>query len=139
MQVRVNLSYISAERFLRQEQAGPSQIHVSTNVNLVGLEKKDNEVHVPFIVTIGYNPSVAQINLKGEAVISGNPEELNEIHQNYKSKKPPPGMLLQAITSASLVEATIVSRSLSIPPPLPLPSIQEPPKQQEKEQLSYVG
>ncbi|MEM3401846.1 MAG: hypothetical protein QXH08_01285 [Candidatus Hadarchaeales archaeon] len=129
MQVRVNLSYISAERFLRQEQAGPSQIHVSTN----------NEVHVPFIVTIGYNPSVAQINLKGEAVISGNPEELNEIHQNYKSKKPPPGMLLQAITSASLVEATIVSRSLSIPPPLPLPSIQEPPKQQEKEQLSYVG
>ncbi|MFN4133886.1 MAG: hypothetical protein ACK4GQ_05935, partial [Candidatus Hadarchaeales archaeon] len=86
MQVRVNLSYISAERFLRQEQPGPSQIHVSTNVNLVGLEKKENEIHVPFVVTIGYNPSVAQINLKGEAVISGVPEELDEIHQNYKSK-----------------------------------------------------
>lgn len=139
MQIKVNLSYISAERLLRQEQMGPSQIHVSTNVNLVALERKESEIHVPFIVTIGYNPSVAQINLKGEAVISGVPEELEEIHQNYKSKKPPPGALLQAITSTSLVEATIVSRALNIPPPLPLPSVQAPPKQQDKEQLSYVG
>ncbi len=139
MQVKVNLSYISAERFWEHEQQSPGQIHISTNVNIIGVESKGEGLSVPFVVTIGYSPSVAQINIKGQAMISGNSEELDTIKNDYKSKKTPPPMLLQLITSTSLIEATVISRTLNIPPPLPLPSVSVPQPKQDKERPSYVG
>lgn len=138
MQVNVNLSYISAERFWQQGQPGPGQVHISTNVNVMGVEPKDKGLLVPFIVTIGYTPSVAQINIKGQVLVSGSPEELDQIREDYNAKKAPSPAILQSITSASLIEATVVSRSLNIPPPIPLPSVQKQPKP-DKEPPSYVG
>lgn len=138
MQVRVDVNYISAERFWERDQPAPGGVHISTNVNIVGVEPKAEKLVVPFVVTIGYTPSVAQINIKGQAFISGNSDELEKIQKSYKDKKAPPQMLLQAITNTSLIEATVVSRSLNIPPPIPLPGI--PPQQKaDKERPSYVG
>ncbi len=137
LQVRVNINYISAERFWGHDQPAPGGLHISTNVNIVGVEPNKEKLTVPFVVTIGYTPSVAQISIKGQAFISGSPEELKKIQQHYKDKKAPPPMLLQAIANTSLVEATIVSRSLSIPPPLPIPGI--PKQRPDKERPSYVG
>jgi hypothetical protein len=136
--VHVEINYISAERFWGRDQPFPSGVHISTNVNIVGVESRAEKLVVPFVVTIGYTPSVAQINIKGQALISGTSEELEKIHGSYKDKKAPPVILLQTITNTSLIEATIVSRSLSIPPPIPLPGI--PPTQKpDKERPSYVG
>lgn len=137
MQIRINLTYISAEKLVDPSEVGPAQVHVSTNVNVLGLEFRKESLVIPFVVSIGYSPSVAQISIKGQAMIFGDPEELKRIEGDYKSKSPPPPQILQAITNASLVEATIVSRSLNIPPPIPLPSISQKP--QDKEQPSYVG
>lgn len=139
MQVRVNLTYISAERFMDPSEVGPPQVHISTNVNIVGFEFKKEIIVIPFIVSITYSPSIAQISLKGQAVVSGKPEELEQIKSSYESKSPPSPQILQALTNASLVEATIISRSLNIPPPIPLPSVSQPAKSQDKEQPSYVG
>jgi hypothetical protein len=133
------LSYISAERFWERGQPSPGQVHVSTNVNVMGVETKDEKLSVPFVVTIGYTPSVAQVSIKGHALISGTPEELEKIKEDHRARKAPPPMLLQAITSTSLVEATVVSRSLQIPPPLPLPSVARPQPKPDKEPPSYVG
>ena len=138
LQVRVEINYISAERFWEREKPAPAGVHISTNVNIVGVESKGERLEVPFVVTIGYTPSIAQINLKGQAVISGASDELQKIHDDFKSQRPPPPLLLQAITNTSLIEATVVSRSLNIPPPVPLPGL-PPPQKPDKERPSYVG
>ncbi len=134
----VSINYISAERFWERGKPAPAGIHISTNVNIVNVETKDEKLAVPFVVTIGYTPSIAQISLKGQAILSGKPEELEKIQDDYKKQRAPPPALLQTITNTSLVEATVLSRSLNIPPPIPLPGLPKPPKP-DKERPSYVG
>lgn len=142
MQVRVNISYISGERFLEADKFAPAGLHIATNVNIVGLEQKEDRLVVPFVVTISYNPSVAQVSLKGQAFILGSQDEVKQIHDDYKNQKGPPHVLLQAITAAALTEATVISRSINIPPPIPLPNlppVQGPAPGMDKDRPSYVG
>jgi len=138
LHVRVNINYISAERFLEQDKFAPDGLHIATNVNIVGLEQKEDKLVVPFVVTMSYNPSIAQINLKGQAFILGTQEEIKKIVDDHKNQNAPPQLLLQAITGAALTEATVVSRSVNIPPPIPLPSLPTMQKP-DKERPSYVG
>ncbi len=134
----VSISYISAERFWEHGKPAPAGVHISTNVNIVGVESKDEKLSIPFVVTIGYTPSIAQISLKGQAILSGKPEELEKIQESYKKQHAPPPQLLQSITNVSLIEATVLSRSLNIPPPIPLPGMPKPSKPSD-ERPSYVG
>ncbi|MGQ9788667.1 MAG: hypothetical protein ACUVQM_05125 [Candidatus Hadarchaeaceae archaeon] len=138
MQIRVSINYISAERFWEQEKHAPAGVHISTNVNILGLDRKDDRLKAPFVITIVYNPPLAQINIKGQALILAEPAEIEKIYEDYKKQLPPPQPLLQAITNTSLVEATVVSRSLNIPPPIPMPSLQ-PTQKEDRERPSYVG
>lgn len=136
--VAVSINYISAEKFWEQDKPVPPGVHISTNINVVGVEQKGEQLAVPFVVTIGYTPSIAQINLKGQAILSGERAELEQIRDDYKKQRAPPPMLIQTITNASLIEATFLSRTLNIPPPIPLPSMPKPQKP-DKERPSYVG
>lgn len=138
MQVKVRIKYISAERFWEQEHPALGGVNISTNVNIAAVEQKGADLSTTFVVTIAYNPSIAQINIKGEALVSGSPEELEKVKEDYKEKKSPPPMLIQAITNTSLIEATVISRTVNIVPPVPLPSIEQAPKP-DKERPSYVG
>ena len=138
--VSVSINYISAEKFWGQEKQAPPGVHISTNVNIMGVEQRGEALAVPFVVTISYMPSVAQISLKGQAVVSGEKAELERLQNDYKNQRAPPPQLLQSITNFSLIEATVLSRTLNIPPPIPLPSL--PPQQQKPEKgerPSYVG
>lgn len=137
VRVEVGISYISAERFWEHGKPTPPGIHISTNVNIMSVEAKEERLVVPFVVTIGYTPSIAQISLKGFAILSGEREELEGIQEDYKKGRGPPPQLLQSITTVSLTEATVLSRSLNIPPPIPLPS--PSPQKQDKERPTYVG
>ncbi|MEW6593032.1 MAG: hypothetical protein AB1305_05090 [Candidatus Hadarchaeota archaeon] len=140
MQIQIKVNYIAAERFWEQDQPAPGGVNISTNINIVGFGKKGDDLSVPFVATIAYTPSIAQINIKGQAIISGEAGELDKIKNDYENKKAPPPMLLQAITNTSLIEATVVSRAINIIPPIPLPSIQQaPPSKPDKERPSYVG
>lgn len=138
IQVAVNINYISAEKFWEQGKPLPPGVHISTNVNLVGLEPRGDKLSVPFVVTINYTPAVAQISLKGQALVSGDKRELEKLQENYRKRQPPPQALLRSITSASLVEAVLLSRTLNVPPPIPMPA-GPPPKPSDKERPSYVG
>lgn len=136
IRVDVNISYISGEKLWEPGKPIPPGIHVSTNVSVLGVESKDERLFVPFVVGISYTPSIAQISLRGNAVVSGDKSELEKIREDYqKQRAPPPPVLIQSITNTSLIEATVLSRSLNVPPPLPLPTL--PPK--KPEEPSYVG
>jgi len=130
MNVRVFITTISAERFLEVDRPFPP-VKISTNLNVVGVEKKGGELlEVPFVFAINYVPAVAQINIKGKARVTGDKKELDKIYNSYKEKKPPPPAVIQSISNVVFVESVVISRTVGIPPPIPLPHI--PPMERKK-------
>ena len=125
LRVNVTVSSISAERFWDIRKPIPP-IQINTNINVVGMEKKqDNSLDVPFVLSIVYNPSIAQMNLKGTAYVTGDKEEVDKVLKDYEQKKPPAQVIIQSISNVVFIESVLISRSLNIPPPIPLPQIPE--------------
>jgi hypothetical protein len=123
IKVNVAISNISAERFWNIRKPIPP-IKIGTNINIVGMDKKPDElVEVPFVLTINYNPSIAQISLKGSAYISGDKSEIEKILKDHKEKRPPPPIVVQSISNVVFIESVLISRTLNVPPPIPLPQI----------------
>ena len=121
--VNVFIYNISAERLWDIEKPIPP-VKVSTNLNVVGINKKrKGMLEVPFVFTINYMPPVAQISVKGRAHIKGAKDELKKIHTAYTERKPPPPIVVQSISNIAFLESVIISRTLRIPPPIPLPKI----------------
>jgi len=131
--VQVFIKNISAENFWDIGKPIPP-VQIATNLNVVGINPKDEDMlEVPFVFTVNYNPSVAQIALKGVGYIRGEKEELQQIVKDHKEKKPPPPIVVQSISNVAFLESVIVCRSLNIPPPIPLPKIQQMPKKKPSE------
>jgi hypothetical protein len=125
IKVNVAITNISADRLWDIRKLIP-QIQISTNINLVGMEKKpDDSLEVPFVLTINYNPSIAQISLKGTAYVSGDKSEIDKTFREFEDKKPPPPIIVQSISNVVFIESVLISRTLNIPPPIPLPQIPE--------------
>ncbi|MDH7563308.1 MAG: hypothetical protein QHH24_00280 [Candidatus Bathyarchaeota archaeon] len=123
IRVNVSITNVSAKRFLDMRKPIPP-IQINTNLNLVGVEKpSDDSLEVPFVLTISYNPSIAQISLEGRAFVSGDKNELERILKDYEEKKPPPPVIIQSISNVVFVESVLVARTINIPPPIPLPQI----------------
>jgi hypothetical protein len=125
IRVNVSIGNISAERLWDIRKPAPN-IQISTNINIVNIEKKpDGSLEVPFILTINYNPSIAQMNLRGSAYVQGEKDEIEKILTEYDQKKPPAQIILQSISNVVFIESILISRILNIPPPIPLPMIPE--------------
>lgn len=132
IKVGVFIHQLSAERLWDVDKPIPA-VQIATNLNLVGVEKKsDDMLEVPFVFTINYNPAVAQISVKGKAHITGDREELKQIHSAYTDKKPPPPIVVQSISNVSFIESIVITRTLNIPPPVPLPQIPPAPAEGKK-------
>jgi hypothetical protein len=123
IRVNVAITNISAERFLDIRKPLPP-IQISTNINIVNMEKNlDGTLEVPFVLSINYNPSLAVISLKGSAYAAGDKDELDKILKGYEEKKPPPPVIVQSISNVVFIESVLISRTLNIPPPIPLPQL----------------
>jgi hypothetical protein len=118
--VKVMITQISGERLWGTDTSLPSQLQISVNVNLLGFERKSPEkIEAPFVFTASFTPSVAQINIKGRAQTSGEKKELDRIMEEHKSKKPPPNMIIQAVSSIAIAESIVIAKTIGVPPPLP--------------------
>jgi hypothetical protein len=125
IRVNVAIASISAERFWDVRKPTPP-IKIGTNINLVSVEKNtDGSLEVPFVLAINYNPAIAQISLKGTAYLTGDKKEIDKVVKDYEEKKPPAPVILQSISNVVFIESVLISRTLSIPPPIPLPQIPE--------------
>ncbi len=130
IRVNVSISSVSGERFWDNRKPAPN-IQVGTNINVVNVDKKtETSLEVPFVLTINYNPSIAQLGLKGTALVEGDKPEIDKILKDFEDKKPPTPVVLQSISNVVFTESILISRILGIPPPIPLPVIPEPGKQQ---------
>jgi hypothetical protein len=125
LRVNVVVTSISAERFWDIRKPIPP-IQISTNINLVGMEKKpDESLEVPFVLSIVYSPSIAQLSLKGNAYVNGEKGEVEKVLKDYDQKKPPAQIIIQSISNVVFIESVLISRTLNIPPPIPLPQVPE--------------
>ncbi len=125
IRVNVSITNVSADRFWDITKSIPP-IQINTNLNLVGMEKRsESSLEVPFVLTINYNPSIAQISLKGRAYVAGDKSEIEKVYREYEEKKPPPPVIVQSISNVVFIESIVISRALNIPPPIPLPQIPE--------------
>jgi hypothetical protein len=86
----------------------------------------------PFVFTVNYSPSIAQLRVKGRAQVIGEEGEISKMIDDHEQNKPPPVAIIQAVSSIAMAEAIILSKSLGIPPPLP--SMGLPPEQMQAQQ-----
>ena len=132
IRVNVAIKNISAERFWDIRKPVPP-IQIGTNINIVGMEKKPNRtLEVPFVLAINYNPSIAQISLRGSAYVSGDEKNIEKALKDHEEKKPPPPLIVQSISNVVFIESVLISRTLNIPPPIPLPQIPQSKTQGSK-------
>ena len=129
LRVNIVITSITAERFWDIRKPVPP-IQINTNINVVGMEKKQDEsLEVPFVLSITFNPSIAQMSLKGNAYVTGEKNEIEKALKDYEQKKPPAQIIIQSVSNVVFIEAVLISRILNIPPPVPLPQIPEAGKQ----------
>jgi len=117
---------MSAERFWEIDRSLPAQVQIGVNINILDIDQRsDGTLDAPFVFTVNFTPSIAQISIKGKARISGEAEDTKKIVEDQKARKPPPAQLVQAVWNAAIADTILISRSLSIAPPLPpLPQAQ---------------
>lgn len=140
LQVSVFVTNMSAERFWEIDRALPSQVQIGVNINMLDIDQRsDGSLDAPFVFTVNFVPSIAQISIKGKAKISGDSEETKKIVEDHKSQKPPPGQLVQAVSNAAMADAILISRSLNIPPPLPPIPQPQAPQPQPKADTRYTA
>jgi hypothetical protein len=129
---------MSAERFWEMDRVLPSQLQIGVNINMLDIsQRSDGTLEAPFVFTVNFVPSIAQISIKGQAKIAGDGEEKKKIVDDHKAQKPPPAQLVQAVSNAAIADAILISRSLNIPPPLP-PISQPQTAQQPKADARYT-
>jgi len=111
---------MSAERFWEVDRALPQQVQIAVNINMLDIDQRsDGTLDAPFVFTINFTPSIAQISIKGKAKVSGDQAETKKIYDDHKAQKQPPVQLIQAVSNVAIADAILISRSLNIPPPLP--------------------
>jgi hypothetical protein len=133
LEVKVSIVKMSAERFLTDIM--PQPIHITVNINILEVESKtENRLEIPFVLTVNYNPSIASINIQGKAIISGEKDEVKKTYDECERNKASPPSIVQEISNIVFVEAVLISKTLNIPPPIPLP---QAPTAEQKAKVDY--
>jgi len=117
----IQFTSINAERLAT---ALPPRIDFNVNVTIPSGEpaRRDNQYIIPFVFTLFSNPPVVQITLKGVAVVSSDRKsDIDRIEEDIAKKKQIPAPVIQAVFVNSLAEVILLSRSLALPPPIPMP------------------
>ncbi len=116
----VQVTNMNGERLWGYERPLPVQLQIAVNINIVGFDQKDEStLDAPFVFTVNYAPSVAQMSVRGHAQVQGDVEEIRKLVEEHKQNKPPPGTIIQAVSSIAMAESILMSKSLGVPPPLP--------------------
>src|SRR2546425_7717667 len=132
LRVTVQVTNLTGERFWGQDSQLPPQVQIAVNINIVGLEmKNESTADAPFVFTVNYSPSIAQLSVKGRAQAIGEEGEISKMIVEHKQNKPPPLAIIQAVSGIAMTEAILLSKSLGIPP---LPPMGLSPEQMQAQQ-----
>jgi hypothetical protein len=140
MNVGISLTQITGEKFMELEK-GMVNIQVTTNISIQKMTQSEGMLDFSFVFSVNYNPAIATLHIKGSAKVSGDEKELGEMRKAFEEKKNLPPMILQTISNIGFLEGIVMSRSLNIPPPIPLPSVmaQQQQGKESRSSPSYIA
>jgi len=142
LRVAVQITNLSGERYWAHDTPLPPQVQIAVNINIVGLDQKtDSIAEAPFVFTVSYTPSIAQLSVKGKAQVNGDRTEIAQMTEEHKKNRPPPQIVIQAVSNTAMAEVIIMSKRLGIPPPLPpigLPTEQSPEPHVQRKESRYT-
>lgn len=141
MNINMALTQISGEKLVEMEK---SVVNIQIATNIAVLKATYNEgtgiLELGFVFTVNYNPAIATITIKGTVKITGEKKELEDMKKAFDERKALPPVIMQNISNVGFVESVVLSRSLNIPPPLPLPTIQQQQQSKDiKPSLGYIA
>lgn len=131
--VGFNFNKISVER---KDGAISGKINISNNVSIKGVEQKDlslgkakqDGLRFVFEFTSKYDPDVGHITLTGEVLYLEDKKKVEETLAKWKKEKRIEEDIMTPVLNMALtkcnIESLILSQSMNLPPPIPLPKIQ---------------
>ena len=127
-----NFDKLNAEKI----KARPENLKISTNIDITEIKDLKNEVlktkediiQVGFSYTIKYDPGFAEINLKGNILLSLDEKLARDVLKEWKKKKMPEGFkvsLFNIILRKATVKALELEDELNLPLHMPLPTLRQ--------------
>jgi len=126
---------------VEKKQAFKGKININNNISISGVD--DNEFSLgnskqkglKFTVDFDtkYEPKLGSIQLTGDVLFLGDEKKVNEILESWKKDKKIPKETMTAVLNTALnkcnIQALILSQQINMPPPIPLPKVQDNTKQ----------
>ena len=129
--VGFNFTKLSVERIT----APQGKIKISNHIAIKNVSEKDlslgktkeQGINFDFEFISRFNPGIGEIVLRGEILYMEPPEKITEIIKSWKKDKKLPDSVMTSILNNILVkcniEALILSQTVNLPPPIPLPKV----------------
>jgi hypothetical protein len=130
-----NFTKINVEK----KKAVKGGIKITNNIHFVDIKEakvnfidKKTALNVEFVFTCKFEPEVGIIELKGNAIELLEDDKTKEALDKWKKDKKLPTLIAQKILNSLLnkcyVESLILSNSMNLPSPVPLPKIKSSAK-----------
>lgn len=129
----------------RKEDIISGKVNISNNISIKDIVKKDMSLggskqeglKFVFEFTSKYSPDVCSINLNGNVLYLEDKKKVEEILSNWKKDKKVAPDVMTAVLNTALtkcnIQALILSQELNLPPPIPLPKVEQ------KQSKEYIG
>ena len=139
--MEINVNYKSVEA--RRNYFPEGNVEIRNNATITSMSKKDDKFEVSFVFTANFEPNIGVIRLEGEmSMLNLNEEDKHAVVEWEKSgRKKMPDAMMQKINhimiSNCIIEATVLSRDVKLP--APIPPIMPPQPAEKKEDNKFTG
>jgi len=127
MKMKIELRYRNLEVKRFGETTG--QVNINNNSTLTSVERIDERVSINFVFSTNYDPGIGVIRIEGNIRFSDTEENMERAIDEWKKSggKNLPVDLAEkvhnAILSNCVVQATLLSKEVQLPPPIPMPNV----------------
>ncbi len=141
----VGFNYIKID--VEKKNSVKGNVNIHNNVTIKNVEKSDVDIsndkqqvaRFNFEFTSKYEPEIGKIVLGGNILYLDEQKKIKEILDTWKKEKRVEKELMTTILNTILakcnIQALILSESVNLPPPIPLPKVEV----NAKENNSYIG
>ncbi|MFH1290483.1 MAG: hypothetical protein ABIH92_03680 [Nanoarchaeota archaeon] len=125
MDINLKLKNLEARRFV----SSTNPLNINNNSTVTSLSATTEVLNVGFIFTSNYEPNIGLIRIEGDLEISNSGLKASQVVEEWETsgRKTLPREVAEkihnSILSTCMVEATILSRDIHLPSPIPTPRI----------------
>jgi len=125
MEIEIKYKSIEARRFTLVN--GP--ININNNSTVTSVEKEEGNLKVNFVFTSNYEPNAGLVKIEGVLLLSDSEEKIKVTLKEWENsdRKNLPQEVAEKVHNTILancvVEATILSKEVQLPAPIPAPRV----------------